>query len=63
MAQPDLANWRPAAMTKQAYRRPELSEFGTLREMTLNIVGTGHSDGAVNCGTDQTNMNCKTSGG
>jgi hypothetical protein len=59
VAQPELANWRPVAMTKQAYRRPELFYYGTLREVTRMITGTGNPDGHVNCGTDGKHE-CKT---
>ena len=66
MTQPDLANWRPVAITKQAYRRPELLEYGTLREITLKIVGHGMNDGAaqgIDCGVGHMHLICKTAGG
>ena len=55
MAQLDITRTTP--MIKQAYRRPELVQYGTLREITQTMGGTGHSDN-VDC---QTNSMCKTS--
>jgi hypothetical protein len=63
MTQLDRENLRPVLAAKQAYRRPELVEYGTLREITLTVGFSGAPDnpgGGTNCGIGPTGKMCKT---
>jgi hypothetical protein len=53
-------NSRPLPMTKEAYRRPKLFQYGTLREITLATGFSGNPDGHANCGIGSTDKLCKT---
>ena len=52
----------PIPTTKQAYRRPELLQYGTLREITLAVNFSGNPDNpsVVDCGMGPDNKMCKT---
>jgi hypothetical protein len=41
---------RPVPTTKQLYRRPELLQYGSLREITLMLARGERHDGVSNCG-------------
>jgi hypothetical protein len=58
VAPSDRENLRPILATKEAYRRPELVQYGTLRELTLMINFSGQPDGA-DC--EISDRHCKTS--
>lgn len=40
---------RAVLTTKQAYRRPELLQYGTLREITLMLASGEAHDNVTNC--------------
>jgi hypothetical protein len=58
MTQRDFENSPPVTRTKQAYRRPELLQYGTLREITLAVGFSGRPDGQ-DC--EISDRHCKTS--